>query len=181
MSVSQESHEAPSVLKPGRKRVAGVWLLQYLLSLFFVGGLEVVTFFDWRSMFWAAVLLAVIRGHLLLCDRFLSRRLASFAKPPGLFLLWLPLHCVIWMFCLNPLLISKSTTYVTEPLVSDGSRPDYFLALSQHVTPEHRPEENGFQLLTRELSWTILGLEARPSEEKRLTDEAFIRCTQQHQ
>jgi len=51
-----------------------------------------------------------------------------------------------------PLEISKETTYVTEPLKSDGKQVDYFAAWEQETYPENMAtEENGYRLIVQHL------------------------------
>ena len=51
-----------------------------------------------------------------------------------------------------PLRISKETTYITEPLTSDGKWVDYFTAVEQmRYPPEMRTDENGARLIVRAL------------------------------
>ncbi len=59
--------------------------------------------------------------------------------------------------CLRPfqsqaLSISKETTYITEPLKSDGRQVDYFLAIRQATCPENvATDDNGYRLMVRRL------------------------------
>ena len=51
-----------------------------------------------------------------------------------------------------PLKISKETTYITEPLTSDGTRVDYFAVLEKRLNPvEMKSEDNGYRLVVRAL------------------------------
>jgi hypothetical protein len=51
-----------------------------------------------------------------------------------------------------PLQISKETTYITEPLKSDGKQVDYFAAWEQEAYPDNiATEENGYRLIVRHL------------------------------
>lgn len=51
-----------------------------------------------------------------------------------------------------PLKISKETTYITEPLKSDGRRVDYFAAWEQETYPKNiATEENGYRLIVEHL------------------------------
>ncbi len=51
-----------------------------------------------------------------------------------------------------PLRISKETTYITQPLTSDGTRVDYFAALEQELyPPEMKTDDNGYRLIVRAL------------------------------
>ena len=60
---------------------------------------------------------------------------------------------VYWNFLRTPRLkISKETTYITEPLTSDGTRVDYFAALEQELyPPEMKTDDNGYRLIVRAL------------------------------
>jgi RNA polymerase sigma factor (sigma-70 family) len=60
---------------------------------------------------------------------------------------------VYWNFLRTPpLKISKETTYITEPLTSDGTRVDYFAALEKLLySPEMKTENNGYRLIVRAL------------------------------
>ena len=60
---------------------------------------------------------------------------------------------VYWNFFRTPpLKISKETTYITEPLTSDGRRVDYFAALEKLLySPEMKTESNGYRLIVRAL------------------------------
>ncbi len=87
--------------------------------------------------------------------------LSHFPKRPGL-----PRKClegigiavcsVIGMF-MRPfqsrsLRISKETTYITEPLKSDGKQVDYFMAIRQATCPENvATDDNGYRLIVRHL------------------------------
>jgi hypothetical protein len=51
-----------------------------------------------------------------------------------------------------PLVISRETTYLTEPLTADGTRVDYFTAAEQLAyPPEMATAENGFRMLVEGL------------------------------
>lgn len=51
-----------------------------------------------------------------------------------------------------PLRISRETTYITEPLTSDGTRVDYFAAFEQFsYRPEMKTDDNGYRLIVRAL------------------------------
>ncbi len=51
-----------------------------------------------------------------------------------------------------PLRISRETTYITEPLTSDGTRVDYFAAFEQYTyRPEMKTDDNGYRLIVRAL------------------------------
>ena len=56
---------------------------------------------------------------------------------------------VYWQcFRAVPLRISPVTTFITEPLTSDGKRVDYFLALEQLLyPPEMKTEDNGYRMI----------------------------------
>jgi hypothetical protein len=60
---------------------------------------------------------------------------------------------VYWNFFRTPpLKISKETTYITEPLTSDGTWVDYFAALEKlPSSPEMKAENNGYRLIVRAL------------------------------
>ena len=52
----------------------------------------------------------------------------------------------------EPLRISEETTYITEPLKSDGKQVDYFAALQQATYPANiATDENGYRLIVRAL------------------------------
>ncbi len=52
----------------------------------------------------------------------------------------------------RPMRISRETTYITEPLKSDGMQVDYFAALQQATyPPDIATENNGFRLLVQHL------------------------------
>ncbi|MDY0166505.1 MAG: DUF1559 domain-containing protein [Thermoguttaceae bacterium] len=52
----------------------------------------------------------------------------------------------------RPLRISRETTYITEPLKSDGKRVDYFAAIRLATRPDNAAtDENGYWLLVRHL------------------------------
>ncbi len=56
--------------------------------------------------------------------------------------------------------ISKETTYITEPLKSDGQQVDYFAALQKATYPANiATDENGYRLILRHLG---KGLETEP-------------------
>jgi hypothetical protein len=51
-----------------------------------------------------------------------------------------------------PLRISAETTFITEPLTSDGTRVDYFAAFEQFsYRPEMKTDDNGYRLIVRAL------------------------------
>ena len=60
---------------------------------------------------------------------------------------------VYWNFLRTPLFkISKETTYITEPLTSDGTRVDYFAASERSLyPPEMKTDDNGYWLIVRAL------------------------------
>jgi hypothetical protein len=72
-----------------------------------------------------------------------------------------PLHyCSIAILVLStslaladePLLISRDTTYITQPLREDGRGVDYFGALEQRYTPETMmTDDNGYRMVVRAL------------------------------
>lgn len=78
--------------------------------------------------------------------------LARFIKY-GAVLLALLAVFVYWNFLRTPQLkISKETTYLTEPLTSDGTRVDYVAALEQVLyPPEMKTDDNGYRLIVRAL------------------------------
>ncbi len=78
--------------------------------------------------------------------------LARFAKYGAVLLVLLAVF-VYWNFVRTPRLkISKETTYITEPLTSDGTRVDYFAALEQEFyRPEMKTDDNGYRLIVRAL------------------------------
>ncbi len=60
---------------------------------------------------------------------------------------------VYWDLLRTPRLkISKETTYITEPLTTDGMRVDYFTAFEQEFyPPEMKTDGNGYRLIVRAL------------------------------
>jgi hypothetical protein len=58
-----------------------------------------------------------------------------------------------WNLLRTPQLkISKETTYITEPLTSDGTRVDYFTAYKQEFYPaKMKTDDNGYRLIVRAL------------------------------
>lgn len=78
--------------------------------------------------------------------------LGRFAKY-GAVLLLLLAGFVYWNFLRTPpLKISKETTYITEPLTSDGKRVDYFAALERDLyPPEMKTDDNGYRMIVRAL------------------------------
>ena len=77
------------------------------------------------------------------------RRVAKY----GAILAVLLILFVYWNFLRTPRLrISKETTYMTEPLTSDGTRVDYFQAFEQEFyPPEMKTDDNGYRLIVRAL------------------------------
>ena len=66
------------------------------------------------------------------------------------------------LFWSPPLRISKETTYITEPLTSDGTRVDYFAALEKDCyPPEMKTDDNGYRILVRA---SVLTRTARKNE-----------------
>ncbi len=56
------------------------------------------------------------------------------------------------------LVISKETTYITEPLKSDGKQVDYFAAIQQATYPPNiATDENGYRLLVQHLGMSPEG------------------------
>ncbi len=52
----------------------------------------------------------------------------------------------------RPLRVSKETTYITEPLKSDGKQVDYFAALQEATYPANiATDENGYRLIAKHL------------------------------
>lgn len=80
--------------------------------------------------------------------------LGRFAKYGALLLVLLAVF-VYWNFLRSPrLVISKETTYITEPLTSDGTRVDYFAALEREFYPrEMKTDDNGYRLIVRALGY----------------------------
>ncbi|MHB8973771.1 MAG: DUF1559 family PulG-like putative transporter [Pirellulaceae bacterium] len=78
--------------------------------------------------------------------------LGRFAKIGAVLLVLLAVF-VYWNFLRTPrLTISKETTYITQPLTSDGTRVDYFAALEQDCyPPEMKTDDNGYRLIVRAL------------------------------
>ncbi len=69
----------------------------------------------------------------------------------------------------RPLRISKETTYITEPLKSDGKQVDYFAAIRQATRPGNAAtDENGYRLIVRHLG---KGPEAEPWYFARICEE----------
>ena len=75
-----------------------------------------------------------------------------FAKTGAVLLLLLAVF-VYWNFLRTPRLrISKETTYITEPLTSDGQRVDYFAAWEEtFYPPEMKTDDNGYRMIVRAL------------------------------
>ena len=78
--------------------------------------------------------------------------LGRFAKYGAVLLVLLAVF-VYWNFLRTPpLRISKETTYITEPLTSDGKRVDYFAAMEKDLyPPEMKTDDNGYRLIVRAL------------------------------
>lgn len=74
--------------------------------------------------------------------------LAQSATYGGILLLLLAVF-VYWNLFRQPRLkISKATTYITEPLTSDGTRVDYFAAFEdEFYESDMTPEDNGYRLI----------------------------------
>ncbi len=69
-------------------------------------------------------------------------------------LLFLMFFLFIWSMFLRhrPLQISEETTYITEPLKSNGMQVDYFKALEErNHSPSMKTDRNGFRLIARAL------------------------------
>ena len=70
----------------------------------------------------------------------------------GTLIIFLAAAPIVWRTCFLtvPLRISLETTYVTEPLTSDGKRVDYFLALEKLLyPPEMKTKDNGFRMIVQ--------------------------------
>lgn len=68
-----------------------------------------------------------------------------------------------------PLEISPETTYITEPLMADGTRVDYFAAIEQIRDVEGmNSEENGFRLLIQEMG---VAADTTPEESLQIYDQ----------
>ncbi|NQT11516.1 MAG: hypothetical protein HQ582_02130, partial [Planctomycetes bacterium] len=80
--------------------------------------------------------------------------LGRFAKYGAIVLVLLAVF-VYWNFLrIPPLVISQETTYVTEPLTSDGTRVDYFAALEKDLyPPEMKTDDNGHRMIVRALGY----------------------------
>jgi len=78
--------------------------------------------------------------------------LARLAKYGAVLLVLLAVF-VYWNFLRTPRLkISKETTYISEPLTSDGTRVDYFAAFEREFfRPDMNTEDNGYRLIVRAL------------------------------
>lgn len=164
--MESEATPSPNPTKP--KRYWPALIFEYLLTLFVIGGLEAVCLMDWRSLFWAALLLAVLRLHSRFWAWLLPKRLHLLGLQIGMVVILMPLlflHHVIWAYWLNPVRISKATTYITEPLTPDGSRVDFFAALERRVTPKSPLEENGFRMIVRALGPKVLGYNDEPLDQ----------------
>lgn len=85
--------------------------------------------------------MAILPKQRLGCLRRVAKYFAVLAVLLGAF--------VYWNFLRTPRLrISKETTYVTEPLTSDGTRVDYFRAFEQELyPPEMKTDDNGYRLI----------------------------------
>ncbi|MGD9126386.1 MAG: hypothetical protein PVH19_03320, partial [Planctomycetia bacterium] len=71
----------------------------------------------------------------------------------SLFILGL-LVLLVWICLFRdvPIEISKETTYITEPLKSDGKQVDYFRAIELETYPPNmKTDENGFRIIVRAL------------------------------
>lgn len=67
------------------------------------------------------------------------------------------LVAILSQFASRPLQISAETTYITQPLKSDGQQVDYFAAIEQEVYPPTlATEENGFRLLIAHLGLPLV-------------------------
>lgn len=151
-------------LPPARNYCRTIFI-EYAVIVFVIGGLEAVCLMDWRSLFWAALLLAVLRLHAAFWGKILPKRLQPLGILVGCTVILLPLfalHHIVWAYWLNPIKISKATTYATEPLTPDGKRVDFFTTLEQRITPNVPPEENGFRMLVQALGPRVLGCKIRP-------------------
>lgn len=140
----QSSESQDSIRETAQKHYWRNLLIQYLLALIFVGGLEVfwIAPFDWRSFLWAAVLIGVLRTNSWFWRKCLPKKATIFVIVPFALYVLLPLHCVLWMFIIFPIKISKETTYVTKMLDSDPQRVDLLSVLEQQIIPDVPPEEN---------------------------------------
>ncbi len=60
---------------------------------------------------------------------------------------------IYWNFLRTPgLVISKETTYITEPLTADGTRVDYFAAIEKELyPPQMKTDDNGYRVIVRRL------------------------------
>jgi hypothetical protein len=60
---------------------------------------------------------------------------------------------LVVLVCFNiptPLRISPETTYITEPLMADGKRIDYYRAMEERFyPPEINTDDNGYRLLVQ--------------------------------
>lgn len=149
-----ELHTAPNTVLRKPKCFWTTLIFSYFLTLVFVGGLEAVFMKDWRSLFWAFVLLGVLRLHTAFWRRLLPGRLEVLGILLGFILFLTPLaflHFAVWAYWINPIKISKETTFLTEPRTPDGKRVDFFAALQQRMTPQTPPQENGFRMMVQEL------------------------------
>ncbi|MHB8863243.1 MAG: DUF1559 family PulG-like putative transporter [Pirellulaceae bacterium] len=100
--------------------------------------------------------------------------LARFAKFGAILVVLLAVF-VYWNFLRTPrLIISKETTYITEPLTSDGTRVDYFAAFEQEFyPPEMKTDDNGYRLIVR-----ALGTALNVPEERERSGNIAARATQ---
>ena len=82
--------------------------------------------------------------------------LGRFAKYGAVLLVLLGAF-VYWNFLRTPgLKISKETTYITEPLTSDGKQVDYIGALEQdYYPPEMKTDDNGYRLIVRAMGVAV--------------------------
>ena len=80
--------------------------------------------------------------------------LGCFAKCATALLVMLAIF-LYWNFLRTPRLkISSETTYITEPLTSDGTRVDYFAALERDLFPPGmKTEENGYRLIVKSFGY----------------------------
>ena len=148
-----ENLASPETLQKPKNKWFRTAVVEWLLTVFVVGGLEAVCLLDWRSLCWATGLLILLRLHAAFWHRVLPERWYLVGLICGFLLILLPLaaiHYVIWTHWLNPIAISTSTTFITKPLTSDGKRVDMFHALEKRITPPNPPLENGFRLMVEQ-------------------------------
>ena len=87
----------------------------------------------------------------------------------GLMAMLLFVTAYVYLFRTVPLQISKETTYITEPLKSDGKQVDYFAAWEQETYPENiATEENGYRLIVQHLGTAP---EAMPSHSAQISQK----------